>query len=103
MSPGKLPVASRIGSTLWGNLGSDETIQAADQIAGFAETAARAAVKTAVVKVRTRGTSNSKECPKVEIPGILREGFTRAQADRLQAILGKGVLAPDVDVVLSFR
>jgi hypothetical protein len=91
------------GGIMWGNLGADSPDQAEDQIAGFAEKAARAGVRKAVVKVRARGTSTAKDGRKVEIRGIDRDGaLTRAQADRLRAILGKSALAPDVDVVLGF-
>lgn len=92
------------GGVVWGSLGADDPSKASDQILGFARMAAREGVKTAVVKVRARGTSTSKDGRKVEI--LLRRddgAFARAQMDRLQAVLGKGVVAPDVDLVLNFR
>jgi hypothetical protein len=90
------------GRVIWGSLGADSVEHAIEQFAGFSTMCSGAGIRKVVVKVRERGTpASTRATRRVQIQTSRTGRVPDVEKDRLLGMLGKGPVAPNVDVEVT--
>ena len=89
----------RNGRVVWGSLGADSVDHALRHLEGFATMCSGSGIRQAVVKVRERGTPvSTRATRRIQIQVSRAGSIPDAEKERLRGVLGKGPVAPNIDV-----
>jgi hypothetical protein len=92
----------RDGRVVWGSLGADSVEHALQHLAGFSTMCSGAGIDKVVVKVRDRGTpASTRATRRIQIQASRTGSVPDVEKERLLSVLGKGPVAPNIDVEVT--